>query len=334
MDKIRNIINFLCFTLCFLILFNSSADAISSKRGMMVGPSLSFADLDALDSWNVNVVRWQFTKLANRDSENITEYRSWLQSVLNNVIALAPTMQEKGIKVIVDLHTPPGGFRMDPNGFAVHKIFENSTLRNEFLNSWLTITQQLKPYSAILVQGYDLLNEPAVGLINGSVTKALTDNWRYLAIDTMTMIKNIDDVRIFIEPGYGTPENLVRLTPITGFSKLVYSVHHYFPLSYTHQGVGSFPDNITYPGKEVIQASLDKAIAYETRHNVKIYIGEFSVNKDAPGAGKFLRDSIDIFEQNSWSWTYHAFREASVWDVEQGNPNRKSILLSYFALNP
>ncbi len=40
----------------------------------------------------------------------------------------------------------------------------------------------------------------------------------------------------------------------------------------------------------------------------------------APGssARDYLRDCIEIFEENGWDWAYHAFREWDGWSVEHG----------------
>jgi hypothetical protein len=51
---------------------------------------------------------------------------------------------------------------------------------------------------------------------------------------------------------------------------------------------------------------------------VPVFIGEFSVVRWAPvpDGANWLNDSIDLFEQNNWSWTYHAFREWPGWSLE------------------
>ena len=46
-------------------------------------------------------------------------------------------------------------------------------------------------------------------------------------------------------------------------------------------------------------------------------MGEFSAASYAPGAERYLRDCISLFEEYGWDWTYHAFREADVWNVEK-----------------
>ena len=62
-----------------------------------------------------------------------------------------------------------------------------------------------------------------------------------------------------------------------------------------------------------------------------MYVGEFSIPVGACGATQFLSDYIDIFEEYHWDWTYHAFREAPIWNMEA--EDRKDLLLSWFARN-
>ena len=121
-------------------------------------------------------------------------------------------------------------------------------------------------------------------------------------------------------------------------SRMIYSIHYYKPQdSFTHQGV-YFPDNVTtkeqarqyigktYPGlhggttwnKAKIEESMAPVIAFQKKYNVPIFAGEFSVVRWAPvaSAKEWLTDVIGIFEQNNWSWCYHAFREWHGWDLE------------------
>jgi hypothetical protein len=61
---------------------------------------------------------------------------------------------------------------------------------------------------------------------------------------------------------------------------------------------------------------LEPVRAFQKRHNARIYVGEFSAIAWAPGADRYLRDCISLFEEYGWDWTYHAFREWAGWSVE------------------
>jgi hypothetical protein len=82
------------------------------------------------------------------------------------------------------------------------------------------------------------------------------------------------------------------------------------------------------------------------KFNVRIYVGEFSAIRWAPGdsARQWLRDVIEQMEEYRWDWSYHAFREWEGWSVEHG-PDRKDtrpaaeptprmkLLLDHFSRN-
>ena len=64
---------------------------------------------------------------------------------------------------------------------------------------------------------------------------------------------------------------------------------------------------------------------FQKKYGARIYVGEFSAAIWAPGAADYLRDCIELFEEYGWDWTYHAFRESPVWDVEKAGTNRGDI---------
>ena len=69
-------------------------------------------------------------------------------------------------------------------------------------------------------------------------------------------------------------------------------------------------------------------LAFQKKHNCRIYVGEFSAAIWAPGAEKYLADCISLFEEFGWDWTYHAFREATVWSLEhEGTQSNRRLSL-------
>ncbi len=113
---------------------------------------------------------------------------------------------------------------------------------------------------------------------------------------------------------------------------IVYCVHMYQPHQFTHQGIYGSPTGVHYPGeiegkhwdKERVRRALQPAIGLQRDYGVHIYLGEFSAIRWAPGesGANYLRDCIEIFEENGWDWAYHAFREWDGWSVEHG-PDRE-----------
>ena len=183
------------------------------------------------------------------------------------------------------------------------------------------------------VWGYDLVNEPVEGVVPEGLM-----GWHALATATARKIRQIDpDHAIIIEPGpWGGPQGLDWFEPLD-VPGIVYSVHMYAPFQFTHQGIYGNPTGISYPGevdgkhwdKEALRRVLKPAIDYQRDYGVHIYLGEFSAIRWAPGdsAHNYLRDCIEIFEEQGWDWAYHAFREWDGWSVEHG-PDRNVRSLS------
>ena len=94
-----------------------------------------------------------------------------------------------------------------------------------------------------------------------------------------------------------------------------------------------------------MRRELNGVLNFSKKHNAKIYVGEFSAIGWAPGADRYLRDSIELFEEYGWDWSYHSFRESPFWNVEMkydGEHNfipapegtaRQSVLREYFVRN-
>ncbi|MPM90057.1 hypothetical protein SDC9_137173 [bioreactor metagenome] len=147
------------------------------------------------------------------------------------------------------------------------------------------------------------------------------------------------------------PQSFRYLSPLR-MDNIIYKVHMYMPVSYTHQRHQGGDAIIAYPGmiegeqwdKAKIRETLQPVRDFQLRHNAKIYVGEFSAIIWAPGAEKYLADCIDLFEEYGWDWTYHAFREWDGWSLEHegegpgkirksGDNPRKRLLLEAFRKN-
>ena len=102
-------------------------------------------------------------------------------------------------------------------------------------------------------------------------------------------------------------------------------------MEFTHQGVYGSPKGIVWPDpskgwdRDFIRQTLAPVREFEKRHGAKIYVGEFSAAAWAPGAETYIEDCISVFKEYGWDWTYHAFREASVWDVEKAGTGYEDI---------
>jgi aryl-phospho-beta-D-glucosidase BglC (GH1 family) len=292
---------------------------LSRLRGVMISPAVTKLDLrDLGEKWNANLVRWQLNwtdKSANKKS--LQEYDEWLEKELVHLDNLLPICKETGLMVVIDLHTTPG----DRSNDKENLIFKEKKYQQKFIDVWRKIAQRYQDNDA--VWGYDLANEPVE-----RGTSANLHTWQSLADLAAKKIREIDpDRAIIVEPGdWGNPEGLKNFKPLS-VQGVVYSVHMYHPHKFTHQGVDTTrASNLLYPGiidgkfwdKNQLRQALKPVIDFQNIHNVHIYIGEFSAIRWAPvdSAYRYLKDAIEIFEENNWDWSYHAFREWNGWSVE------------------
>jgi len=318
-------------------------------RGTMINHVPKEQDLLELGAkWNANVVRWQFHRpevnYGNADGRDMKAFDAWLDESLKRLDQLLPVCEKAGLMVVIDLHTPPGG----RDGQNEMRLFQEAVYQRRFLEVWEAIARRYRDQKA--VWGYDLLNEP----VEGPVAVGVCD-WQDLATRAARLIRSIDpNHAIIVEPApWGSPESLDFLQPIP-VGGVVYSVHMYQPHHFTHQGVFGLPVGLRYPGeidkkrwdKDALRAALKPVVEFQRDYGVHIFIGEFSAIRWAPenSAFNYLRDLIDILEENGWDWTYHAFREWSGWSVEHGDDpkdtspaktqtDREKLLRSWFAKN-
>ncbi|CAF3387030.1 unnamed protein product [Rotaria socialis] len=321
---------------------------LTRLRGAMIGINLQEQDFRDFASWNANHVRWQLLwngfPHSPADDGDIPAYETWLESALKHLDSMLSVCRQLGIHILVDLHTPPGG----RNSENECNLFKEKRFQDAFLTLWEKIARRYKDESVIW--GYDLVNEP----VEGTMPDTLMD-WRELAIVTVQRIRAIDSQHaIIIEAApWGGPGALANFEPLP-FEKIVYSFHMYEPGEFTHQNVYNDIPPISYPGvisgqmwnKEQLRHNLNRVLNWQRDYNVHIYVGEFSAIRWAPGdsAYAYLRDNIDIFEENGWDWAYHAFREWPGWSVEHiGDKNntqrapvptdRQRLLIDWFNKN-
>jgi len=303
---------------CQPLLSNAQQDV--RLRGMMVPTFLDEKGVRDLASWGANHIRWQLTwdGFPHSAADNATkeQYWNWLDGALKHLDAMLPVCKEVGIKVLIDLHTLPGG-RMDDYN---HRMFVDKGWQDEYIAVWKNIAGRYKDND--VVWGYDIANEPQDGRVeNGAL------NWPTLASVVTHEIRAIDAKHVIVvEARGGDVSSLLRFQTID-VPGLVYSFHMYLPHSFTHQNIfGKKHKTFYYPGrvglkwwdKEALHYVLGEVKDWQQKNNAQIYVGEFSAIRWAPGddARNYLKDCIDIFEEYNWSWCYHAFREYHGWSIE------------------
>jgi len=327
-------------------------------RGTMIYPdTFKPEDIKVLaGDWKANHIRWPllWESFPNgpADTATVEDFDVWLDKQCAQLDKMLPQFERYGVWVTLDLHTPPGG-RFPKKKFAIVRMFQEKKFQDAFVAIWKKLAHKYKGTKAICY--YDLLNEPVETHI--PERKDIL-NWRELALKTSKEIRKIDPYKpIVVEPApWATPDALESFEPFDPkeVPNVVYSVHMYVPQTFTHQGVDTSLTTWVYPGmidgkywnKEQLRESLRVVRKFANDHHVPIYIGEFGSIRWAPqnSTYRYLKDCIEIFEEEGWDWAYHAFREWDGWSVEHSTDkndhsrtteptDRELLLRSWFEKN-
>ena len=302
-------------------------------RGFMSGHSLEEKDFRTLHDWNANLLRYQM-HLLNRKITTESEYLDWIDSEIRKMDRVLLLCRKYGIRMVIDLHTGPVGSKR--NSQASNILTDPESVLRQLKEAWTKLARHYKGNPQIY--GYDILNEP----LTESYIRNEKKPWWRIAETVARTIRSIDpETPIIIEPDLSD----VRELKFIDVPNLIYSVHAYCPIQYTHQ---IRKDSLVwhYPGyvqgikydREALRKDLMPVREFQLKYNVPIFVGEFSTSVWAPGGEKYLEDLIDIFEEFGWDWTYHAFREWAGWSLEHvgtkgfgikynpDNPRMKTVL--------
>ena len=284
-------------------------------RGVMLPASApTRADFATLKSWGVTLARYQMCRNWGRANTNqdLGEYDRWIDEKLDTLERILPWAREDGIRLVVDLHVPPGG-RDESSDM---NMFYDERYARHFVEVWQKIARRFKGRPEIY--GFDLINEPT------QTRRALPDcDYWNLQRRAAEAVRAIDpSTPIIVESnGWDSPATYPYLSPLK-MDNVIYQFHLYVPHAFTHQGVSggwtktAYPDAARGWNKEMLRAEIKPVLEFQKKHNCRIYVGEFSAITWAQGAEAYLADCISLFEEYGFDWTYHAFREWQGWSVE------------------
>lgn len=297
----------------------SAARRTGVRRGVMLpARPCTEDDFRTLQEWGVTLVRYQMTEDFFRHGEmkgGYAAYERWLDDKLDHLMDfILPQARKRGMKVVVDLHVPPGGRAGDSMNWA---IYSDPVALTRFFDCWRKIATRAKG-NADVIYGYDLLNEPVHELPPTTLDYLATYEKaakivRAIDPETPVIVQSLD---------WAAPEAFAQLRPID-VDNVVYQVHLYRPQEFTHQGTSGdmkaeavWPDAAKGWGRDYLRQKLAAVRDFEKKYDAKIYVGEFSASSFSTGADVYIADCIALFEEYGWDWTYHAFREWTGWSVE------------------
>lgn len=293
-------------------------------RGLASAAGFRNADLTDMRDWGANVVRWRLLNPKWRRTEipsDPASYNAWLNKELEELQKALDRARELDLRVLVDLHSPPGG-RL-PDGTL--RMVLNPSLGNLYIDVWTRIATRFRNHPALWA--YDLMNEP----VQKRPSPPGARDWWQLQEAAAQAVRQMDPTTpiLIAADDWDTPPAFAWMRPVE-IPRVIYTVHMYWPYEFTHQGLEEDWDEasaLTYPGthqgrpvdREALIRHLEPVRTFQQAHNAHIFVGEFSAVRYAPGAAQYLADCIEIFEEYGWDWTYHAFRESTEWDLEHAD---------------
>ncbi|MBW3625954.1 MAG: cellulase family glycosylhydrolase, partial [Armatimonadetes bacterium] len=302
-------------------------------RGANVTLDASLPDLYDLSSWGANAARVLL-------SEDVVETESPFglkESGLQRLDLFLDNARKAGLRVILGFKLAPGR-----SSLSDRRIWENPEFQAAFADAWKSLAERYR--STPIIAGYNLLSEPnpEILLPDPAQRKSLegtTGDWNLLAKRLTQAIRTVDSERPLIveSSSWAYAQGLKHLVP-TGDTRTVYSIHMFSPRPYTHQDPeaplrypGLIPAYIEPAGRwdaKAIRANLQPVLEFQRKHDVPILVGEFGVQRYAPGAEAYLKDLLTFFEEAKWHWIFWSFRESPSWNPEYGPNSQQNARLS------
>ncbi len=169
---------------------------------------------------------------------------------------------ECGIKLLLNMHYPQGGYQSQGNGMELWTEREN---QKRLTALWTEIAKRYADNVNIL--GYGIVNEPVLPLVTTeadclelwqSVAQEITDSIRTVDtnhpvfVERMCAVKNTDTGQSKWE-NFNNENNYVKIDD----DNIVYEFHYYDPHMYTHQDfswAGTSGYDYTYPDESLAMA--------------------------------------------------------------------------------
>jgi len=298
---------------------------------MNANASLSEADIKEFSLIGGDVLRFSFALQPLMSLDPPYSFDEHAFQLLDDILEYC---EKHGVKAIINPHRFPGTehkwtmLGSDP-------FWKDFQWHDRAILLWEEVAKRYSDRGDVIA-GYDLLNEPAVGFVGKKGYSSLENspadiNLLYKKI--VAAVRRHDKVHklIVASPRYadarGKHENLKGfdiLLPVAD-DNVEYTIHIYDPMGFTHQGFGNNPLDISYPGvidgemwnRDTLEKRLLPTVEFQREHEVGIFVGEFGAPRWTGESGvRYLTDIVFLAEKYGWSWAYHAYRQAPIWDAE------------------
>ncbi|MEK6676507.1 MAG: cellulase family glycosylhydrolase [Planctomycetota bacterium] len=292
-----------------------------------LGPPFTAVDFAALAALGANYVNISHSGLFTESPPYVVD-----PGAEANLDALVQLAEDVGLFCVICFRTGPGrsefaifeGQDWFPQSLINNTVWTNLEAQLAWAEMWRYTADRYKNRANVV--GYDLMVEPnGASTIFGMFDPAefyaqhegsLAD-WNQMYPSIVAAIREVDvDTPILISAmAYGSLYWLQYLA-VSDDSRVVYTVHHYEPFAFTHQGKDeqiSYPGEINIDGQSVtvdlawLQRQLSIINEFQQAHAVPVAINEFGVVRWSPGAGAYYRDQTELFEERGinhaiWLW--------------------------------
>lgn len=349
-------------TVYLLIYFICGITTMCSASGENWGPfrgmtiNAEFASEKAINDFSKtggNLLRVSFGNVPLMQKTPPYQYNENSFVMLDKIIQ---SCEKYGIRVVIDPHTTPGT-KLSYTTLPKDELWKDYFYHDLLISLWAKISERYANRGEVIA-GYDILNEPTLPVCSPEQGPG---SWNELAHKIIEVIRKNDNTHfVIVEPivcylGGKKVSRLEGLNYLVDLNdpRVVYSPHFYEPIDFTHQGVFGKEEGVKYPSvikgeywnKSKIKSALKVVREFQVRYSVPIFIGEFSAVRWAGKDGnQYIHDCIDNFEEYGWSWAYHSYRSAQMWDPEMSDiykhdltrnsdSQRMTIIKNYFNKN-
>ncbi len=260
-------------------------------------------DIKTIKSWGANCVRLPFNyRLIEFEDRPYSLNEDGLK-YLDRAVGWC---EKYGLYCILDLHAAPGAQNNAWHSDSYGKVglFDNEQDRDRYLRLWFFLADRYRECPNIA--GYDILNEPDVGVLEEHKVRSLYEA-------ATVEIRSTDTKHIIFLEGNMWAQRLEFLGNPKDHNT-AYSIHNYAPLNFTHH----FEQGLHYPGKvygimwnknrfDMLAGAYS---AFAEKANVPLYLGEFGVHvRDGYyGEADWVEDMLASCEKYRFSWTYWNYK--------------------------
>lgn len=260
-------------------------------------------DFKIISDWNADHVRIPFDYNILEDADG-----NYIESGFQRLERAVEIAGKYGLNVVLDLHKT-AGFSFDYYAESESGFFDSEEYQERFYRLWEKLAERFGKYHETVA--FELLNEVT--------DKSYIESWNRIAGECIRRIRRYAPETLIFVGSYNnnSAETVEALDPPYD-ENVVYNMHCYEPLIFTHQG--AYWTNDIDPEKrlslseancdeEFFEKFFSSAIKKASENNTCLYCGEYGVIDvvDPEEALKWIKCINSVFDKfgiGRCLWTY------------------------------